>query len=372
VPGHLLLAGYLGAGNLGDDAVMLGFSHVAQKVGLDISVLSGNPEQTSRYYGYPVYQRMDFKQIELALSKCDALVFPGGSIFQDVTSIRSVAYYSRLVSMAKKAKKKVFLVGQGVGPLKSFLGRRMALGAFNDADGIAVRDPASMEALKELGVKKLPRATADSAFLMPMPPDSGENDDFAVGKMKVIGVAPRPMDKKTDVVGLFGDFCRLLFQSGSMPVLVTMDQNEDVELAMEISKRQGGKIPDLRLVTTPMQLHQRLRRLDSIVAMRLHAGILAATAGVPPLMVSYDPKVTAFAKQLGLAGALSMETGITAPRMLDAFLQFQKDRDRNVKLLEKRVQDLRNQAEGNVEMVVTGMGQRMPSYSIETANPTKR
>jgi polysaccharide pyruvyl transferase CsaB len=337
---------------------MLGFADGVARAGFDITVLSGSPEETNRNYGFTAYQRRDFKEIEKAIAKCDALVFPGGSIFQDVTSVKSPIYYERVVSMAKKAGKKVFLVGQGVGPLKTFFGRRAAAAAFNAADGIAVRDAASLEALKELGVKKNARATADSAFLMPSPPDTGENDDFSVGGMKVVGVAPRPLDKKTDIIGLFGEFCRLLYQSGSMPVLVTMDRQEDGDLAQEISKRQGGKIPDLRRVATPMQMQQRIRRMDSMVAMRLHAGILSAMAGVPPLMVSYDPKVAAFSKQLGIGSALSMDTGITAPRLLDAFLAFQKDRERNVKLLEKRREELRKQAEGNVELVVLGMGGR--------------
>lgn len=359
--GRLLLAGYLGCGNLGDDAVMLGFAHGAAMAGFSITVLSGHPEETNRYYGYSVVPRMEMKAVEAAIAQHDALVFPGGSVFQDVTSVRSVAYYQKLITMAKKANKKVFLVGQGVGPLKTFLGRRMAANAFSMADGIAVRDPASMDALKELGVKKSVRATADSAFLMPAPVETGSEDDFSVAGMKAVGIAPRMLDKKTDIVGIFGSFCQLLYQSGSMPVIVPMDRTEDGDLAMEISKRQGGKIPDLRRIATPMQLQQRLGRMDTVVAMRLHAGIIAAAAGVPPLMIAYDPKVTAFAKQLGISGAISMDSGLNPQRMMDAFLQFQKDRERNVRLLAKKVEDLRKQAEGNVELVVTGMGGRMPN-----------
>lgn len=353
--GQLLLGGYLGSGNLGDDAVMLGFADGAARVGFDISVLSGAPEETNRNYGFTSYQRRDFKEIERALAKCDALVFPGGSIFQDVTSVKSVAYYQKVVAMAKKANKKVFLVGQGVGPLNTFFGRRLAASAFNDADGIAVRDAASLEALKALGVKKSARATADSAFLMPIAPPSDDAADFAVGNMKVVGVAPRPLDRKTDVIGLFGDFCRLLYQSGSMPVLITMDQAEDSALAQEISKKQGGKIPDLRRVNTPMGIQQRIGRMDMVVAMRLHAGILAVNAGVPPLMVSYDPKVTAFSKQLGIGPSLNME-GLTPQRLLDSFLQFQKDRERNEKLIARKHEELRKLAEGNIELVAVGLG----------------
>lgn len=353
--GHLLLAGYLGSGNLGDDAVMLGFAHVAGGHGFDISVLSGNPDETDRLYGFPAYPRRDLKRIEEAISRCDAVVFPGGSIFQDVTSVRSVIYYHRIVSMAKKAGKRVFLVGQGVGPLKKFVGKRMAGAAFRMADGIAVRDPQSVETLKSLGVNRPIRVTADSAFLMPRQAFDTEEAAFAVGNMRTVGIAPRPLDKRADIAGLFGDFCRLLYQSGTMPVLIEMDRNEDGELLAEIAKRQGGKVPDMRKIPTPMTVQARMARMDGVVAMRLHAGILAASAGVPPLMVSYDPKVTAFAKLLGTGSALGLENGLTATRLLEAFLQHTKDRDRNLKILERKREELIRLAEGNVEVVRGGM-----------------
>ena len=348
--GRLLLAGYIGCGNLGDDAIALGFVQGLGNIGFDVTVMSGRPEETNRLYGFSVIDRRDFKQYEEALKTCDAVVFPGGSIFQDATSIRSVAYYSKLITMAKKAKKKVVLLGQGVGPLTTFLGKRMAASAFNDADAISVRDPDSLQALKDLGVKKQIRMTADMAFLLPAVQASDDVQGFTVGNMKTVGISALPMDKKTDVAALFGDFCRLLYQNGSMPVLIEMDKEEDGPLIAEIAKRQGGKIPDIRKLTTPMQLQQRLLRMDSIVAMRLHAGILASTVGIPPLMVSYDPKVTSFAKMMDLGTPLTIQ-GLTAQRLMDSFTAFQKDRERNARIIERKRDEMRKLAELNIELV---------------------
>ena len=338
--GNLLLAGYIGCGNLGDDAIALGFVQGLGNSGYDINVMSGRPEETNRLYGFSVTDRKDFKAIENSIAECDALIFPGGSIFQDATSVRSVTYYSKLVSMAKKAKKKVLLLGQGVGPVTSFFGKRMTAGAFNDADVISVRDPESAQVLKDLGVRKSARLTADMAFLLPPVQLTDDIQGFTVGNMKTVGISARPLDKKTDVATLFGEFCRLLYTSGSMPVLIEMDKEEDGPLIAEIAKKQGGKIPDIRKLTTPMQLQQRFLRMDSIVAMRLHAGILATTVGIPPLMVSYDPKVTAFAKAMDLGTPLSIQ-GLTAQRLMDSFTSFQKDRERNARIVERKRDELR-------------------------------
>jgi polysaccharide pyruvyl transferase WcaK-like protein len=168
--------------------------------------------------------------------------------------------------------------------------------------------------------------------------------------MKSVGMSLRPFGKGKDIVQLFGELTRLLFTNGYMPVLIEMDRHEDGPLIQEIAKSQGGKIPDLRKIQTPMQLQQRLARMDSIIAMRLHAGIIAATAGIPPLMVSYDPKVTAFAKLLEVGSAPSIE-GLNAQRLYDIFVEHQHSRERNEKILEKKKAELSVLARQNVELL---------------------
>lgn len=348
---RVLLAGYLGSGNLGDDAILLGFVNGLAETGIHVSVLSGHPEETNRYYGLPAIQRRDFPAIEKAIADCDALVFPGGSIFQDKTSVRSVYYYSKLVQLAKKARKKVVLVGQGVGPLNTFFGKRLAAKAFGLADAIAVRDPASVNTLRELGVRKPIKVAADLAFLLPPPvSQSGQAEEgFGVGNMKTVAIAPRPL-KGHDVAGIIADFCRLLYQSGTLPVLLPMDRNEDLPLILEISKRQGGKIPDMKGLETPVDVQRRLGRMEAVVAMRLHGGILSATVDVPPLMVSYDPKVAAFARTLDIGSAVGLEH-LTGARLFESFTGFFRDRDRNSRLLERKRQELFNLAQQNIELV---------------------
>lgn len=355
---NLVIAGYFGCGNMGDDAILVGFAHGLHTGGFnntEITVMSGAPEETFRYYGYRSIPRMDSKAYDAALEKADALVFPGGSIFQDVTSVRSVAYYSGLISKAKKAGKKVLLVGQGVGPLNSFFGKKMAAKAFNQADLIVVRDPISKNTLQSLGVKTPIKVGADSAFLLPDKINEDESLSFNIGDMRSVGVSPRPFGKdKKFVIELFGELCRLLFQAKMMPVLIEMDKSQDGPLITEIEKQQGGKIPDLRKQQTPMQIQGRIARMDGMIAMRLHAGILATTVGVPPLMINYDPKVAAFSKMLDIGGALPIDN-ITPQRVFEAFMQVQKDHDRLVKVMQRKREELRREAMFNIQAVKDGL-----------------
>lgn len=353
---HLTIAGHFGCGNLGDDAILLGFVQ-GVGTGFELTVMSGAPEETYRNYGLRSIPRMDFAAYGEELEKTDALVFAGGSIFQDVTSARSVAYYSQLVKKAKKAGKKVIMVGQGVGPLDGFFAKKMATTAFNMADAIVCRDPSSPSVLKSLGVTKQVKVGADLAFLLPEPKPS-DDASFAVGDMRTVGIAPRPFGKNSKLsVQLWGDLARLLFQANVMPVLIEMDSKHDGPLIIEISKTQGGKVPDIRRLVTPMQVQGRMARMDTLIAMRLHAGILASTVGVPPLMVNYDPKVAAFAKMLDLTTPIAME-GLTAQRLFEHFMAFQKDRDRNIKIMERKRDEFKQLALVNIETVWEQMKSR--------------
>ncbi len=345
---NLLLAGYFGEGNLGDDAIMLGFVEGMAGSGCDFMAMSGAPEETFRLHGINAIPRKDMKQYENAVKSCDAVVFPGGSIFQDVTSVKSVAYYQALVKKAKSAGKKVIMLGQGVGPLTSFLGKRMAAAAFNAADVLAVRDPQSATLIKELGVRHTPRITGDMAFLLPQPQSSDENGAFNVGGMKTIGVSARPLPGKINVPELIGGFCQLVFKGGMMPVLIEMDRNADQEIINAIGKL-GGKTPDLKKLGSPGVVQQRLARMDAVVAMRLHAGILATSVGVPAMMLNYDPKVAAFARSLDIGSALPLD-GLTPERMYETFQKFMKDRERHLKVVERKRIEFSEGAKLNIEI----------------------
>lgn len=347
---HLVLAGHFGCGNLGDDALMLGF---VQRLGseFDITVMSGAPEETFRHYGLRSIPRKEMGRFKEEMENADALVFPGGSIFQDVTSVRSAMYYANLVKIAKRANKKVALVGQGVGPLNKFFGKKAAASAFNAADAIVCRDPQSPFLLKQIGVNVPVKVGADCAFLLPEPNIKDEGA-FQVGSMAAVGIAPRPINgNEKQAVELFGSFARLLFTNGFVPVLIEMDSKFDGPLLNEISKAQGGKVPEIRRLQTPMQLQGRIARLESVVAVRLHAGILATTVNVPPLMVSYDPKVTAFSKMLDMGSSISIE-GLTAQRLFDQFQTFMKDKERNQRTLARKKEEFIKLAEVNIEAVL--------------------
>lgn len=352
----LLLAGYFGCGNLGDDAILTGF---AGAIGTEhqLNVLAGSPPLIGRNYGMTATDRTDLNAIKNALDQADALVFPGGGIFQDVTSVRSVAYYANLVKLAKKAKKRVILLGQGVGPINTFLGKRFAAAAFRAADVVCVRDPGSSTSLTQIGVSRPVRVTADTAFLLPKPElMESSAHDFAVGDMRTIGVNCRVLQDKSgkNVAELFSKLVQGIYDRGYVPTMVTLD-TKDQFMVDDISKRCNGKVPEIKGVNTPRGVQERIMRMEAMVAMRMHAGILATTSGVPSLMIDYDPKVRAFANQMAYPTPLKFE-GLTAERLLGNFDSFMVDIVRSREAVERRRHELAKMAQGNIDALRACIG----------------
>ncbi len=310
-------------------------------------VLSGDPGETHRNIGVPAIPRRDFNALRKELETSEALVLAGGGLFQDVTSVFSVRYYAQLVHFARRMGKKVIMLAQGVGPLRSFLGRRLAVGAFRSAQVITVRDSQSLALLRDLGVNKPIQVTADLAWLVE--PDRAEGS-FALGEMRTIGISARPLRGRRGLAGLFGEFAQILYKNQYVPVLVEMDRNEDTQILDLIAKMHGGRCPDIRNVATPSQMAGRIARMDGMVAMRMHAGLFSALAGKAPLMIAYDPKVTAFSASLGLPSPLSLD-GLTPQKLWEAFRRFEAERAKWDSEVQARLLPLKELARKNLSIM---------------------
>ena len=59
------------------------------------------------------------------MKTCDAFISGGGSLLQDVTSLRNIVYYTGLIRMAGVAKKPAMIYAQGIGPLKKPLSQKL-------------------------------------------------------------------------------------------------------------------------------------------------------------------------------------------------------------------------------------------------------
>lgn len=115
----LLLAGYYGYDNLGDEVLCKAAVRVLQQhtPSAHIILLSGSAVKSRLLTGCAALWRYRFWTISHLLSRADALVFGGGNILQNQTSDRSLSYYVWLLRAAKRAGARRILLSNGIGPL---------------------------------------------------------------------------------------------------------------------------------------------------------------------------------------------------------------------------------------------------------------
>ena len=102
-----VISGYIGFDNFGDEAIAKVLtSYLKSKKAKKITVLSSNPHKTARLYDvYSANYLKFFKPI----IESDVLISGGGSLLQDITSLKSLIYYLAVIVFALVFKKKVII-----------------------------------------------------------------------------------------------------------------------------------------------------------------------------------------------------------------------------------------------------------------------
>lgn len=109
---NVLISGYYGFNNTGDEAMIETMSILLAKKDCTLMVLSSNPERTKELYNVQAYDRYKISEIIKAIKKADIVISGGGTLFQDITSKKSIWYYLGIVKIAQFFRKKVCIAYQ--------------------------------------------------------------------------------------------------------------------------------------------------------------------------------------------------------------------------------------------------------------------
>ena len=287
-----LLNGYFGFDNAGDEAVLAAMLAALRDLQGDATfvVTSGNPAQTREMHGCEAIGRQNPRELLAAMQSCDVFLSGGGSLVQDVTSFRNVVYYTTLLRLAKMLDKKTMVYAQGVGPLKAPKSRKLARAMFQSADVVTVRDPDSAALLKEIGVTREVEVTADPVWNLEFSPQPKQT--------KTWGVALRswPRADESALARIVGALRATANAQGATLRFLAMQKGPDRAVLEGLTT--AGEILETR-GAHPSEILGMCAGFELMLAMRLHALIFAASAGVPVVAFNYDPKVASLAKLLG-------------------------------------------------------------------------
>jgi polysaccharide pyruvyl transferase CsaB len=303
----VLLSGYYGYGNLGDEALLSGIITGLKNYGHSVTVLSGNPEYTQRLHNVKAVSR--YKGLPLALLQHQAVISGGGGLLQDKTSGRSLQYYLGVLSLAKLLGKKTIVYGQSIGPLSE--SGKKAVASTLKGVSVAVRDEMSQALLSELGVKS--ELVADGALLLgsrfQVSGFSKNSSTETRNPKPETFLKPQTPNPKPfllfpragypAITTALTHLARALIAKGHTVAGVSVQPNEDRHDLETIR----AAVPEFTILqaNSPQELINLISHSSYVVSGRLHGLILAAVAGVNFCGLVYDPKVAAFLSETGAA-----------------------------------------------------------------------
>jgi len=351
-----LVSGYYGFDNAGDEAILAGLveGFRAAEPAVELTVLSGNPEATRAEHGVAAAPR-GFSSARARLRETDLFISGGGGLIQDATSWRSPLYYLGLIWLARRAGVPIACLGQSVGPVRRRWVRGLARRGFNRARVLAVRDRRSAEMVRSLGVSREIHVTGDLALLLPPPGPADCERAWRKAALAATGeptaaIAVRRLPQEDRGRGReIGQAAVAACRAAELrPVLVPMQRPQDVELAEQVARAMHvGEV-----VHAPLTARETLALIggfDLVIAMRLHALIMAAVCGRPLVGISYDPKVDGLMGELGLPLAATARE-FSAEQVRAAVEETWRTREQVTAHLAARVERVRAQARANIDL----------------------
>ena len=303
----VLICGAYGRGNSGDEAILKAILNTMHSLDplMPLTVMTRKPDETALHHITPAIYTFSIFKVLRAMRRSRLFINGGGSLIQDITSSRSLYFYLFTIWAAKRCGCKVLMYGCGIGRVNRRFNRRLAASVLShNADIITLRDAISRDELSDMGVHGPEvRLSADPAMSL-TPADAAQADAY----LTECGIDPngsylcfslRSWHNFSDF-SIYARAAEYAYETyGLSAVFLPIELPRDLQ-----PSRQTAELLHTPhyLVETPRDVELTialLRRMRVVCAMRLHALVFSAAAGVPFIATSYDIKVNGFASYVG-------------------------------------------------------------------------
>ena len=362
----VIISGYYGLGNMGDDSILetIVSSLRATAPDIKITALTRRPRENKEEFGVRCISRTNIFAIIREMRRSGVLISGGGSLFQDSTSSKSLKYYAFIVNLARRLGMKTYIYANGVGMIYSDKNKALTAKTVSAADRVSVRDRSSLEELISIGVPaNKVTLTADPAFMMDIPEGEaaksicsayGVDEDkkyFAISLRRFEGMQKSAYSEKALLDTILESCANISKKYGLIPMFVSMQPDLDLDISREAFTRMKSEYAVESLLVVPGNGRELLAILKGgvqfVCSMRLHTLIYACRGAVPVVGLSLDPKIDAF------MGALKHSRLIQVPELdaekLTAAMTETVDSANDVKPeLEREAEAFRAEAERDV------------------------
>lgn len=287
---NILISGYYGFDNFGDEAILGVLTKQIKAFDGNVTVLSSNPAKTAELYDVNSTYFFNLFQLILKIQECDILISGGGSLLQDVTSLKSLLYYLFVINIALLFRKKVIIFAQGLGPINNKFGALLTKKTLQKCTLVTVRDRKSRLLLRKWGVEA--DLVCDPLFDLTLPDASPINK---------VGVQLRSFKTlKENLLVKLAQQINKEFSDKEIEIYSFQD-SLDLDVCKHFEKILKSINPQIKtnliFNQTSQEILDKISKLDYMIAMRFHANLIALKYGIKTLAVCYDIKVEKLAEE---------------------------------------------------------------------------
>lgn len=290
---NILISGYYGFDNFGDETILSVLVKKIKEFTPFITVLSKNPAKTRELYKVQSILYCCPCIAFLKILNCDVLISGGGSLLQDVTSLKSLLYYLFVINIALFFRKKVIIFAQGIGPINNKFGAFLTKRTLQRCKLVTVRDRKSKLILNKWNIKS--DLVCDPLFDLELPDVSPSNK---------IGIQLRSFKTlKKQLLERLAAQINKEFPDKEIEIYSFQD-SLDLAVCQRFEKILKSINPQIKTTIifnqTSQQILDKISKLEYMIAMRFHANLIALRYGIKTLAVSYDIKVEKLAEEAGI------------------------------------------------------------------------
>lgn len=288
---NVLIIGYYGSNNAGDEILLEATINLLNSVYIspNITAITYSVQNTKEKHNINGISRNKYFQIVKGIKEADIVVGGGGSMLQNVTSNRSLIYYLTILKLAKLMGKKVVLLGNGIGPLESKFATWITMRVLKSLDAIVLRAEDSFNLLKSFNVDNIYLGN-DLAFTLELEGEAKKNP-------KKILINLRKWFYEDEFIHNIVKFIKYLDNSGFDIYLVPFQQGNDDLILKEVQDRLDCQNVYFLDALDHYSLIDEISTAQLFIGMRLHGLVFSSICNTPFIGLSYDPKVSIFAKE---------------------------------------------------------------------------
>lgn len=332
---NALLMGYYGARNLGDEMMLVCLRRWLEAQNVRVTVLSEGAQDIRERHGLPALDNLPLlgqwawrdawlrgKAFSLlaSLARHDALVVGGGDLIRDDRGWRNFLFSVEKIVAAILLRRPVYLVNIGIGAPSTRYGRPVLRWILRRCTRIIARDERTFRLCTELGAGAVTHFAPDIVLSLP----------------QLLEFAAPPADprRKYALVCLrthANDFHQFAWTDGRIRQLAAaldhLSEEHDLDIEFLPFQAFGPAQDDNHIhneVASAMSAGSRvtvrpwsddipgvMRAVGGaacVIAMRLHAAVLACSLERPCVLMPYDHKVVEFGRQMGLRDTITSAT----------------------------------------------------------------